>query len=301
MVPKDKQATVQVGRTESRNHEVVTLPRGIPTSYVGVPSPLHDQFRGLGRQDHIPNAHNASVRAVEEPCDRGLVVFALLDDEFTTEIHFDIILLCIGEFIDFGNNSVADPEGEVPVFSRSACQSDARGHGTRYCAIFERNSWLDELRQAVGEAVYGYAWDNMEDSKRWAHAVVSVEDDMQPEGDDLIQTYGLHRDKGILFAGPGMHEHGILSVTGGGAPSRLRSFATRRRRRLFSAVGSFNVFPFAMLFGCPTGGAPSVGACFHSFALEDGCLVSAPSRLHWRLCNKLFVLPRCSASLVQVP
>ena len=133
---------------------------GIPTSYVGVPSPLHDQFRGLGRQDHIPNAHNASVRAVEEPCDRGLVVFALLDDEFTTEIHFDIILLCIGEFIDFGNNSVADPEGEVPVFSRSACQSDARGHGTRYCAIFERNSWLDELRQAVVEAVYGYAWDN---------------------------------------------------------------------------------------------------------------------------------------------
>ena len=98
---------------------------GIPTSYVGVPSPLHDQFRGLGRQDHIPNAHNASVRAVEEPCDRGLVVFALLDDEFTTEIHFDIILLCIGEFIDFGNNSVADPEGEVPVFSRSACQADA--------------------------------------------------------------------------------------------------------------------------------------------------------------------------------
>ena len=125
---------------------------------------------------------------------------------------------------------------------------------------------------------------------------------MQPEGDDLIQTYGLHRDKGILFAGPGMHEHGILSVTGGGAPSRLRSFATRRRRRLFSAVGSFNVFPFTMLFGCPMGVPPSVGACFHSFALEDGCLVSAPSRrLHWRLCNKLFVLPRCSASLVQVP
>ena len=55
----------------------------------------------------------------------GLVVFARLDDEFTTEIHLDIILLCIGKFIDFGNNSVADPEGEVPVFSRSACQSDA--------------------------------------------------------------------------------------------------------------------------------------------------------------------------------
>ncbi len=93
-----------------------------------------------------------------------------------------------------------------------------------------------------------------------------------------------------------------LAHTGGGAPSRLRSFATRRRRRLFSAVGSFNVFPFTMLFGCPMGVPPSVGACFHSFALEDGCLVSAPSRrLHWRLCNKLFVLPRCSASLVQVP
>ena len=302
MVPKDKQAaSAQVGRTESRNHEVVTLPRGIPTSYVGVPSPLHDQFRGLGRQDHISNAHDASVRAVEEPRDRGLVVFALLDDEFTTEIHFDIILLCIGEFIDFGNNSVADPEGEVPVFSRSACQSDARGHGTRYCAIFERNSWLDELRQAVGEAVYGYAWDNMEDSKRWAHAVVSVEDDMQPEGDDLIQTYGLHRDKGILFAGPGMHEHGILSVTGGGAPSRLRSFATRRRRRLFSAVGSFNVFPFTMLFGCY--GRASVGRRMLSFVRARGRLPRFRAvAVSTGVCatSSLSCLA-CSATLAQVP
>ena len=93
---------------------------------------------------------------------------------------------------------------------------------------------------------------------------------MQPEGDDLIQTYGLHRDKGILFAGPGMHEHGILSVTGGGAPSRLRSFATRRRRRLFSAVGSFNVFPFTMLFGCY--GRASVGRRMLSFVRARGRL-----------------------------
>ena len=41
--------------------------------------------------------------------------------------------------------------------------------------------------------------------------------------------------------------------TGGGAPSRLRSYAAARRRRLFSEVESLNVFPFAMLFGCPTG------------------------------------------------
>ena len=174
MVPKDKQASAQVGRTGSRNREIVTLPRGIPTSYVGVPSPLHDQFRGLGRQDHIP-LHSLS-----------LALFSF-----------------------------------VPGF--------------------------------------GYRLQTMHGPKQ-----------------------------------------GDLLGTGGGAPSRLRSFATRRRRRLFSAVGSFNVFPFTMLFGCY--GRASVGRRMLSFVRARGRLPRFRAAVSTGVCatSSLSCLA-CSATLAQVP
>ena len=65
---------------------------------------------------------------MEEPRDRGLVVFALLDDESPRRF-------ILTSYSSASANSifqpVADPEGEVPVFSRSACRRMQRDASSR--------------------------------------------------------------------------------------------------------------------------------------------------------------------------